>query len=151
MSPHQCEGPSLVTVQLVVVGVKYVVGDFVYILNDTATEQQVVAGVQLKRLGYWVAKILEIRASDEHHVYARIYWMYSPEDLPRNAVGGDVVPRGGQYSHSDNELIASNHSKLGRTFSGPYRSNFIADRDPSGHSQRRQCCRKSQHSSRRGV
>jgi hypothetical protein len=30
----------------------------------------------------WVARILEIRASDEYYVYARVYWMYWPDELP---------------------------------------------------------------------
>jgi hypothetical protein len=75
-------------------------------------EQQVGAVEDLKQLGYWVAKILEIRASDENHVYVRIYWMYSSEDLPRNAFGSDDMARKRQYCHSHNELVSSNHSKL---------------------------------------
>lgn len=60
----------------------------------------------------WVARILEIRASDEHHVYARIYWMYYPDELwetTRDA-NGQLV-KGRQPYHGQNELIASNHSK----------------------------------------
>ena len=65
----------------------------------------------LRQLGYWVAKILEIRASDENHVFARVYWMYSPDDLPRNGSGGETVVGEGQHYYSPNELVASNHSE----------------------------------------
>lgn len=53
----------------------------------------------------WVAKILEIRASDEFHVYVRVFWMYSPDDLPR----------GRKHNHRSNELVGSNHSKLSQS------------------------------------
>lgn len=67
----------------------------------------------LDQLGYWVAKILEIRASDEYHVYARIYWMYSPGDLPRDVLDGDSLVGDRRYIYSQNELVASNHSEFG--------------------------------------
>ncbi|KAF2187705.1 hypothetical protein K469DRAFT_569180, partial [Zopfia rhizophila CBS 207.26] len=50
----------------------------------------------------WVAKVLEVRAGDEQHVYLRIYWMYRPEDLPM----------GRQPYHGKNELIASNSMQI---------------------------------------
>ena len=60
----------------------------------------------------WVARILEIRASDEHHVYARIYWMYSPDEIPAGARdANNNAVSGRQPYHGQNELIASNHSK----------------------------------------
>jgi hypothetical protein len=59
----------------------------------------------------WVARILEIRASDEHHVYARIYWMYWPDELPQGTHDGKKTVQGRQPYHGLNELIASNHSK----------------------------------------
>lgn len=52
-----------------------------------------------------------MRASDEHHVYARIYWMYSPDELPAGTVDGKKTITGRQPYHGQNELIASNHSK----------------------------------------
>lgn len=42
----------------------------------------------------WVARILEIRAADEHHVYARIYWMYWPDELPGHSMDGKKVSKG---------------------------------------------------------
>lgn len=61
---------------------------------------------------YWVAKILEVRALDEHHVYARVYWMYSPDELPPNTLDNKKLVSGRQPYHGQNELIASNHSEL---------------------------------------
>ncbi|EGU73915.1 hypothetical protein FOXB_15574, partial [Fusarium oxysporum f. sp. conglutinans Fo5176] len=57
----------------------------------------------------WVARLLEIRASDEHHVYARVYWMYWPDELPAKTVDGKKEVQGRQPYHGVNELIASNH------------------------------------------
>ena len=59
----------------------------------------------------WVARILEIRASDEHHVYARVYWMYWPDELPQGTHDGKKVVHSRQAYHGMNELVASNHSK----------------------------------------
>ena len=49
----------------------------------------------------WIARVLEVRASDKFHVYLRVFWMYREADLP--------VPCSPQLKH--NELIASNHSE----------------------------------------
>jgi hypothetical protein len=59
----------------------------------------------------WVARILEIRASDEHHVYARIYWMYWPDEIPAGSHDGKKSVQGRQPYHGKLELIASNHSE----------------------------------------
>jgi len=64
----------------------------------------------------WVARILEIRASDEHHVYARVYWMYWPDELPQRTHAGKKAVRGRQPYHGMNELVASNHSKQPRGY-----------------------------------
>lgn len=76
----------------------------------------------LRQLGYWVAKILEIRASDEYHVYLRIYWMYSPDDLPRDTIHANNLVGERQYLYSENEIVASNHSKLGPVSTAEYHS-----------------------------
>ena len=36
----------------------------------------------------WIAIILEIRAADELHVFARMYWVYSPEELKPGSIYG---------------------------------------------------------------
>jgi hypothetical protein len=72
--------------------IKYHSGDFAYVNNEKSVERQeaVKESAQYQAMPdpthCWVAKILEIRASDEQHVYARIYWMYYPDELPPNAM-----------------------------------------------------------------
>lgn len=60
----------------------------------------------------WVARILEIRASDEHHVYARVFWMYWPDELPSGTHYGKRQVQARQPYHGSSELIASNHSRF---------------------------------------
>ncbi|PFH57448.1 hypothetical protein XA68_15037 [Ophiocordyceps unilateralis] len=89
--------------------VKYYNEDFVYIANDATIERQMASSKDFQSTDHWVAKILEVRASDEHHVYARIYWMYSPDEIPPNTLDGKKLVSGRQPYHGQNELIASNH------------------------------------------
>ncbi|KAM4067644.1 BAH domain-containing protein [Hirsutella rhossiliensis] len=95
--------------------VKYHSDDFVYIANDKSVERQEAASEDPQHqrvLGLadcWVAKILEIRASDESHVYARVCWMYSPDELPANIVDHEKLVSELSPHYSHNELIASNH------------------------------------------
>ncbi|KAF2730163.1 hypothetical protein EJ04DRAFT_580074 [Polyplosphaeria fusca] len=67
--------------------------EFVYIKADASEDQNPDAPV----MG-WVARILEVRAADQSHVFLRVLWMYRPEDLPG----------GRQPYHAKMELIASN-------------------------------------------
>lgn len=46
--------------------------------------------------------MLEVRAKDENHVYLRVFWMYSPDELPQ----------GRQPYHGKTEVIASNHMEM---------------------------------------
>ena len=61
---------------------------FIHVANDSSIKRQKVVNnnnpmQRSEKSGDdWVARILEIRASDEHHVYARVYWMYWPHELP---------------------------------------------------------------------
>ncbi|KAL8766004.1 MAG: hypothetical protein Q9209_007093 [Squamulea sp. 1 TL-2023] len=48
------------------------------------------------------ARILEIRALDAKNVYIRLYWLYTPEQLPN----------GRQPYHGKGELIATNHMEI---------------------------------------
>ncbi|KAL0257521.1 hypothetical protein SLS55_008335 [Diplodia seriata] len=50
----------------------------------------------------WVAKVLEVRAASEQHVFLRVFWMYRPEDLPG----------GRRPYHGANEVIASNRMQI---------------------------------------
>ncbi|KAF5125916.1 Chromatin remodeling protein SHL [Metarhizium anisopliae] len=96
-------------------GYKYCNDDFIYVANEATIERQKStgknpdAGNLLQSTDYWVARILEVRAADEHHVYARIYWMYSPDELPPGTQDGKKSISGRQPYHGQNELIASNH------------------------------------------
>ncbi|KAI0483352.1 hypothetical protein GGR56DRAFT_239186 [Xylariaceae sp. FL0804] len=92
--------------------VKYWSEGFIFVANGSTIERQKNPGEALQprqRLDDdWVARILEIRASDEHHVYARVYWMYWPDELPPGSQEGRRHVQGRQPYHGQNELIASN-------------------------------------------
>ncbi|KAI1461716.1 hypothetical protein F4805DRAFT_242369 [Annulohypoxylon moriforme] len=94
-------------------GVKYWSEGFIFVANSSTIERQKNPGEALqprkKSDDDWVARILEIRASDEHHVYARVYWMYWPDELPPGTQDGKKLIQGRQPYHGTNELIASNH------------------------------------------
>ncbi|KAI5840640.1 hypothetical protein BZA05DRAFT_412529 [Tricharina praecox] len=75
----------------------FVPGDFVYINNESIPHGTELTSVDESK--FWIARILEIKASDEFHVYLRIYWMYRPGDLK----GGK------QWHHGANEVVNSNH------------------------------------------
>lgn len=85
---------------------------YIYVANESTLKRQKSGEPQnvAKPNDYWVARILEIRAADEHHVYARVYWMYSPEEIPANSTDRRATVSGRQPYHGANELIASNHS-----------------------------------------
>ncbi|KAL2132849.1 hypothetical protein VTI74DRAFT_3223 [Chaetomium olivicolor] len=99
-------------------GTKYGSEGFIYVANDTSIERQKAVNnnepLQLRRRSHddWVARILEIRASDEHHVYARVYWMYWPDELPPGTHDGKKTIQGRQPYHGMSELIASNHMDI---------------------------------------
>ncbi|KAI0873019.1 hypothetical protein GGS24DRAFT_409439 [Hypoxylon argillaceum] len=94
-------------------GVKYYSEGFIFVANSSTIERQKNPGEarqsRQKSDDDWVARILEIRASDEHHVYARVYWMYWPDELPQGTQEGKKSIQGRQSYHGQNELIASNH------------------------------------------
>lgn len=96
-------------------GTKYFCDQFIFVANDDAIERQKSGKIPKHQVGpgdFWVARILEIRASDEHHVYARVFWMYSPDELPAATMSGKKTPAGRQPHHGINELIASNHMDI---------------------------------------
>lgn len=99
-------------------GVKYYSEGFVYVANESTIDRQKapVDGEQIvpksRSDDDWVARILEIRASDEHHVYARVYWMYWPDELPGGTLDGKKMIQGRQPYHGVNELVASNHMDI---------------------------------------
>lgn len=97
-------------------GVKYFSEGFIYVANESSIDRAKAppsnsqGGLKKKSDDDWVARILEIRASDEHHVYARVYWMYWPDELPPHTLDGKKTVQGRQPYHGQMELIASNHS-----------------------------------------
>ena len=54
--------------------------------------------LEYDRANLWVAKVLEVRAKDNQHVYLRVFWLYWPDELPN----------GRQPYHGANEFIMSN-------------------------------------------
>ncbi|MCJ1478924.1 hypothetical protein MMC13_007608 [Lambiella insularis] len=74
------------------------VNDFVYINNG-----QVAYGEETEDdKQFWIARVLEVRASSPSAVYLRVYWMYWPSELPC----------GHEYYHGRYELVASNHMEI---------------------------------------
>jgi hypothetical protein len=98
-------------------GTKYFTDGYIRVANDSTIERQraIAEGRSLeprkKSEDDWIARILEIRAQDEHHVFARVYWMYWPDELPEGTRDGYKLIQGRQPYHGARELIASNHSK----------------------------------------
>ncbi|OAA59525.1 Bromo adjacent region [Akanthomyces lecanii RCEF 1005] len=81
---------------------KYLSDEFVSVANDNCITRGKLGedlNAQVGPCNVWVAQILEIRALDERHVYARVCWMYSPDELPA----------GRRPYYGKNEIIASNH------------------------------------------
>jgi hypothetical protein len=89
----------------------YTSGQFVYVANPDTVENQRNMGVRVPT-DEWVAKILEIRAVNEQNVFARVAWMYWPQELPKRTLDRGKYVQGRQPYHGKHELIASNHSKL---------------------------------------
>lgn len=89
---------------------------------------------------YWVARILEIRALDADNVYARIFWMYSPDELPPNTLSNEDYVSGRQLYHGQHELIASNHSQCTHLLVAAPSYMRSRSHKVSGYHQRRQCC-----------
>ncbi|KAM0543415.1 hypothetical protein ACHAO7_009401 [Fusarium culmorum] len=96
--------------------IKYYRESFVYVANESTVNHQKPTNDDesgyKKSNGAWVARILEIRASDKHNVFARVYWMYWPEELPPGTICHNMRVRGRQSYHGTNELIASNHMDI---------------------------------------
>ncbi|KAM0540029.1 hypothetical protein ACHAO7_011596 [Fusarium culmorum] len=96
--------------------IKYYSEGFVYVANESTVKHQKDTndgkGGCKESSNEWVARILEIRASDEHRVYARVYWMYWPDELPPGTIDRKKTVKGRQPYHGTNELIASNHMDI---------------------------------------
>ncbi|RSL43911.1 hypothetical protein CEP51_016303 [Fusarium floridanum] len=96
-------------------GTRFRLGDFVRVANRLASQDSPTnhAVRDLERPERdWVAYILEIRAADPHHVFARVYWMYWPDDIPKRVMQRLTRIRGPEIFHRSHELIASNHMDI---------------------------------------
>jgi len=58
----------------------------------------ILEGQAFESLSDWKARVWEVRALDEEHVYARVCWLNRPEDLEG----------GRQNHHGKNELVPTN-------------------------------------------
>ncbi|MCJ1354639.1 MAG: hypothetical protein MMC33_004628 [Icmadophila ericetorum] len=76
------------------------VHDFIYVNSGQRGEDDAEEDEESHK--DWIARVLEVRATDPTHVYLRIYWMYWPEELPA----------GREKYHGKNELVASNHMEI---------------------------------------
>ncbi|CCC05184.1 unnamed protein product [Sordaria macrospora k-hell] len=102
--------------------VKYYAENFIYVANDLSIKKkepkpqegndEAAAAPITRRDTEWVARILEIRARDEHHVFARVYWMYWPDELPAKTRDRKRIVQGRQPYHGQGELVASNHMDI---------------------------------------
>lgn len=110
--------PSTCVDSITVNQTKYFCGNYAFVTSQQSVKRQKESETEAPdqpthSVDDWVAHILEIRASDEHHVYARVYWMYWPDELPPKTIDGKKRIKGRQPYHGNHELIASNHSKSG--------------------------------------
>ncbi|KAB8299115.1 hypothetical protein EYC80_001228 [Monilinia laxa] len=88
----------------------FIIQSETYKSNETVyVKGKTEAGIEPK--DFWVARVLQVRASNPQHVYALVAWMYWPEELAATAKAADEVsPAGGRRRyHGSAELIASNY------------------------------------------
>ncbi|OAL35183.1 hypothetical protein AYO20_05437 [Fonsecaea nubica] len=84
---------------------RYTVGQYVYINNkEIVPDPPHADATEEERLAYdkkncWVGLLSEFKAVDGEEVYARVYWLYWPDELPM----------GRQPYHGRRELVLSNH------------------------------------------
>ena len=85
---------------------KFSLGSHVYVSHPNSpknpSDYKFVASEEQKEPDFWVAKVLEVRASDQQHVYLRVFWLYWPDELPG----------GREKYHGQNEVVMSNHMDI---------------------------------------
>ena len=69
-------------------------GDYVYVNHGGLAQ-----GGTSSEPAYWIARVVEVRAQDAHHVYVRVFWCYWPSELPG----------GRRLYHGQDEIVPSNH------------------------------------------
>lgn len=88
-------------------GVSYGKNDYVYVRPPDV--ELVGDGDDMR---FWVAHILEIRATSTSRVYALIAWMYRPDELLSAHMGTETPTSGRRWYHGKHELVASNHLEV---------------------------------------
>ena len=93
------------------------INDFIYVNNGTSA---LAKGTEDDRK-FWIARVLEVRASSPSAVYLRVYWMYWPTELPS----------GQDHYHGKSELVASNHMEIidAMTVSGLAEVTHLVEQD----------------------
>lgn len=83
---------------------KFAVGDVVFVLagSETLLERETDTDEGAAFDNCWVAQIIEIRAVDQNDIFARIWWLHRPEELPSGRL----------RHHADGEVFPSNHMDL---------------------------------------
>ena len=86
-------------------------GDFI-LISHSITE-----GLAFDSLSDWKARVLEVRALDEEHVYVRVSWLNRPEDLEG----------GRQDHHGKNELVPTNQMDVinAQAVNGPFKIDTL--------------------------
>jgi hypothetical protein len=97
----------------------FAINDYIFVNHQNIPPGSVLGPVDDTK--FWVARVLEIKAVDEAHVYLRVYWFYWPEELPG----------GREYYHGKKELVASNHMEIidAQTVSGRANVNHWFEKD----------------------
>ncbi|KIW22894.1 uncharacterized protein PV07_11142 [Cladophialophora immunda] len=87
------------------VGPQFTLGSFAYVNrhlppqpapSEDASEEE---KLEYDKANFWVALVSEIKAEDQATVFARVFWLYWPDELPM----------GRQPYHGKRELVMSNH------------------------------------------
>ncbi|KAI9835208.1 MAG: hypothetical protein M1819_002578 [Sarea resinae] len=76
------------------------IDDFVYINHSNIAHGASIAKTDEHQ--FWIARVLEVKARDQQHVYLRVFWAYWPEELPG----------GRKEYHGSDELVLSNHMEI---------------------------------------
>lgn len=77
---------------------RFTLDQYLYINHSDIAQGEDVLSMNAKKR-FWVARLLEIRGTDQEHTYLRVFWLYWPEELQ-----GGASPY-----HGKNELVMSNH------------------------------------------
>jgi hypothetical protein len=86
---------------------------FVYVRGNTTPLEDEKEEAMMKN--FWIARVLQVRAKDNSHVYALVAWMYWPDELPkpRKPSPDQVDKSGGKRTyHGTYELVASNYLEV---------------------------------------